>query len=254
VELRVVIAVTVNGLPQVLMDGVMRHHEVQPAGSTGHSTISIMGEDLSAVMDQAEFPGLPYPMPVEARVAAVLAKYAVYGVIPTIVPSIVPDIPLPVERIPAQQGTDLAYINELARQAGYVFYVDPGPVPGVSTAYWGPQVKFGIPQPALSINMDTWTNVESLSFRYQPQDSTLPIVYTTDETTHATIPIPIPPVTPLNPPLGAFVPPPTRVEKLQDTAKLSLGQARCRAWRGLRPVPMSSPAQARSMCCVMEGY
>jgi hypothetical protein len=32
-------------------------------------------------------------------------------------------------------------------------------------------------------------------------------------------------VTPLNPPLGAFVPPPTRVEELQETAKLSLGQA-----------------------------
>ncbi|HEU0215549.1 MAG TPA: hypothetical protein VFQ90_02740 [Stellaceae bacterium] len=225
VELRVVIVVTLGGIPQVLMDGVMRHHEVQPAGSTGHSTVDIMGEDLTAVMDLVQFPGLPYPMPVEARVATILAKYAVYGVIPAIVPSIVPDIPLPVERIPGQQGTDLAYINELARQAGYVFYLDPGPAPGVSTAYWGPQVKFGIPQPALSINMDAWTNVESLSFRYQPNDSTLPIVFTLNQTTHTPIPIPIPPVTPLNPPLGAFVPPPTRVEELQETAKLSLGQA-----------------------------
>ncbi|HEU0217803.1 MAG TPA: hypothetical protein VFQ90_14190 [Stellaceae bacterium] len=225
VELRVVIVVTFGGIPQVLMDGVMRHHEVQPVGNTGHSTVDIMGEDLTAVMDLVQFPGLPYPMPVEARVAAILAKYAVYGVIPAIVPSVVPDIPLPVERIPGQQGTDLAYINELARQAGYVFYLDPGPAPGVSTAYWGPQVKFGIPQPALSINMDSWTNVESLSFRYQPNDSTLPIVFTLNQTTHTPIPIPIPPVTPLNPPLGAFVPPPTRVEELQETAKLSLGQA-----------------------------
>src|SRR6185437_15556961 len=51
VELRVVIMVTVNNIPQVLMDGVMRHHETQPASSGGHSTITIIGEDLTAVMD-----------------------------------------------------------------------------------------------------------------------------------------------------------------------------------------------------------
>ena len=225
VELRVVIVVTVNGLPQVLMDGVIRHHEVQPAGDAGHSTLSITGEDLTAVMDLVPFDGLPLPLPVEARVAAILAKYAFYGVIPEIVPSIIPDIPIPVERIPAQKGTDLAYIRQLADENGYVFYIDPGPVPGVSTAYWGPQIKFGVPQPALNVNMDSWTNVESLSFRYQPQDSTLPIVYIQDETTHVSFPIPIPPVTPLNPPLGLAVPFPSREERLQDTAKLSPGQA-----------------------------
>ena len=105
----------------------------------------------------------------------------------------------------------------------YVFYLDPGPLPGISTAYWGPQVKFGLPQPALNVNMDTWTNVESLTFRYQPQDSSLPIVFIQDPTTHAPIPIPIPPITPLNPPLGIVVPPPAKIDKLEGTAKLSPG-------------------------------
>ena len=106
-----------------------------------------------------------------------------------------------------------------------MFYLDPGPLPGISTAYWGPQVKFGVPQPALNVNMDTWTNVESLSFRYEPQDSALPIVFIQEPTTDAPIPIPIPPVTPLNPPLGVVVPPPPKIEQLEDTAKLSPGQA-----------------------------
>ncbi|MGH7062537.1 MAG: hypothetical protein ACREET_00515 [Stellaceae bacterium] len=225
VELRVVIMVTVNGLPQVLMDGVIRHQELQPVGSSGSSTITIMGEDLTAVMNQVDFSGLPYPMPIEARVGAILGKYAVYGVTPMVVPSFIPDVPLPVERIPSQKGTDLAYIKDLAKQVGYVFYIDPGPLPGVSTAYFGPQVKFGLPQPALSINMDSWTNVEALSFRYQPHNSTIPIVYSLDETTHASIPIAIPPVTPLNPPLGAYTPPPTHIEPLPETAKYGLGQA-----------------------------
>lgn len=226
VELRVILMVTVNNVPQVLIDGVIRHHEVQPSSQAGMSTLNVTGEDLTAVMDLVSFDGLPFPaLPVEARVAAILAKYAMYGVIPMIVPSVIPDVPIPVERIPAQKGTDLAYIKQLAQEAGYVFYLDPGPLPGISTAYWGPQVKFGVPQPALSVNMDTWTNVESLSFRYQPQDSTLPIVFIQDPTTHAPIPIPIPPITPLNPPLGVVVPPPAKIEKLESTAKLSPGQA-----------------------------
>ena len=47
-----------------------------------------------------------------------------------------------------------------------MFYVDPGPVPGISIAYWGPEIKFGVPQPALNVNMDALTNVESLSFSF----------------------------------------------------------------------------------------
>ena len=37
---------------------------------------------------------------------------------------------MPVEQIPAQKGTDLAYIQQLAEEAGYVFYITPGPLPG----------------------------------------------------------------------------------------------------------------------------
>lgn len=224
--LRVIIMVTVNGLPDVLMDGVLKHHEIQPTGDGGHSTLTVTGEDLSAVMDLQDFSGLPYPgLPPEARVAVVLAKYAMFGLIPEVVPSLVPDITIPVERIPTHQGTDLAYLRSLARDAGYVFYVDPGPLPNTSTAYWGPQIKFGVPQPALSINMDAWSNVESLGFRYEPQNSVLPIVFIQDSITNIPLPIPIPPVTPLNPPLGVVVPPPQKIEPMQDSAKLPPAQA-----------------------------
>jgi hypothetical protein len=73
--------------------------------------------------------------------------------------------------------------------------------------------------------MDAWTNVESLNFRYEPQNSVLPIVFIQEPTTKAVLPIPIPPITPLNPPLGVFVPVPQKVEELEDTGKLSPAQA-----------------------------
>jgi hypothetical protein len=121
------------------------------------------------------------------------------------------DVPLPIDQIPGQQGTDLEYIRALAARVGYVFYLDPGPAAGMSKAYWGPQIKVGAVQPALSADMDAYTNVESLHFNFDQQQNKIPILYIYNEQSGITIPIPIPPITPLNPPLGAIPPLPTNI-------------------------------------------
>ena len=224
--LRVILMATPGVIPQVLMDGVVTHHQVSPNATKGSSTLTITGEDLTALMDRIDMTGLPFPgMSPDIRVLTILAKYAAFGIIPNVIPMFVPDIPIPTDRIPSQKGTDLAYIKQLAKEAGYVFYIDPGPLPGVSRAYWGPQVKIGIPQPALNVNMDAWTNVESLSFQYEPQNSVLPLVFIQDPTSKVNIPIPIPPVSPFNPPLGLVIPVPQTIGQMDNTAKLSPGQA-----------------------------
>jgi len=220
--LRVLIILTLNGTPQVLMDGVMTTHNVTPGGQPGHSTLTITGEDLTRVMDLIDFSGLPYPaMPPEVRVLLIIAKYAVFGMIPLVIPSLFTDVPIPVDRIPIHQGTDLAYIRQLASDAGYVFYIEPGPVPGMNTAYWGPEIKVGVPQPALNLDMDAHTNVESLSFNFNTAGTTLPIVFIQNQLTKIPIPIPIPKLNPLQPPLGLIPAPITNVTLLKDTAKLS---------------------------------
>jgi hypothetical protein len=220
--LRVIIIVTINGAPQVLMDGVMTNQQVTPGNQPGHSTLTITGEDLTKVMDLQDFSGIPYPaMLPEARVALIIAKYAVFGMIPLVIPSLFPDLPIPVERIPTQQGTDLAYIKQLASDVGYVFYVEPGPAPGTNIAYWGPEIKIGVPQPALNLDMDAHTNVESLSFNFNGADTALPVVFIQNQLTKIPIPIPIPNLNPLQPPLGLIPAPITNVKLLKDTAKLS---------------------------------
>ena len=224
--LRVILVATPGAIPQVLMDGVVTHHEVTPDAMKGSSTLTITGEDLTKVMDQIDLTGVPYPgMSPDVRVLTILAKYAAFGIVPEVIPAFVPDIPVPVDRIPTQKGTDLAYINQLAKEAGYVFYIEPGPLPGISRAYWGPQVKIGVPQPALNVNMDAWTNVESLTFTYEPQNAVMPVVFIQDETSKMVLPIPIPAVNPLNPPLGAVIPTPQTIEEMDDTAKLNPGEA-----------------------------
>src|SRR5438876_10455712 len=152
----------------------------------------------------------------EVRVLLMLAKYAVFGIIPKIIPSVLMDVPLPTDNIPGHEGTDYAYLNELADFVGYVFYIEPGPVPGVSTAYWGPEIKFGLPQAALTVNSDAHSNVESLSLSFDGMSSTIFIFYVQNNLAVPKIayPIPLPPITPLNPPLGVKIPPPLKVVKL----------------------------------------
>ncbi|HEX6925947.1 MAG TPA: hypothetical protein VF167_10960 [Longimicrobiaceae bacterium] len=224
--IRVVITVVVNGSPSVLMDGVIVHHQVQPDVMSGRSTLTITGSDLTAVMGFVDFTGIPYPaMPREARVALIVAKYAAFGMIPLVIPSVFLDVPIPVDRIPVHRGTDLEYLNEMAEEVGYVFYVEPGPVPLTNIAYWGPEIKVGPPQPALNVNMDVHTNVESLSFQFDGTSKVMPIVFVQNEQTKIPIPIPIPDISPLNPPLGLIPPFPARFELMRDTAKLNPVQA-----------------------------
>ncbi len=228
---RVIVVVTVAGMPNVLMDGVVTRQEIQPSNDPGESTLTITGEDLSVLMDVVEMPFMRYPgMPEVARVNLILAKYAVFGVIPAVIPPIFTDVPDPTRRIPAQTGTDLQYIKLLAQRHGYVFYVEPGPAPGASVAYWGPDIRVPIPQPALNVNMDAHTNVESLSFSLDGLAKKVVVITIFDPVTgKITIPIPVPNISILRPPLGARLTAPAKVEFPDSISKLNASQALARA-------------------------
>ncbi len=217
--LRVVVVVTIDATPNVLIDGFVTNYEVS---GVPPATMTLTGDDITSVMDLVDLTGTQFPaMPPEARVELILERYAAFGVLPAVVPSISLDVPNPAEQIPTQQGTDLAYINKLAADVGYVFFVRPGPAPGASVAYWGPDLKIGLPQGALNVDMDSQTNVESLTFTFNNRSKTLPIVEVQDPVTNAPIPIPIPDVTLLCPPLGLIPPLPQSVVRLEAAAKLS---------------------------------
>ncbi len=241
---RVVVMVTLSGQPEVLIDGVMTHHEVGPGSDPQHATLTVIGEDLSRIMDYIDFSGIPYPaLPAEGRVALALVKYAVFGCSPIVIPSVLLDVDSPTHRISRQQGTDLEYVSRLAERIGYVFYVEPGPVPMTSIAYWGPEIRIGIPQPALSLDMDAHANVGAMSFKFDNTAKAMPFIYIHEPITKAPIPVPIPNVTPLSPPLGAIPPIPNQFDQITGTSKLSLLQA---AAIGLAKAAKSSDAVSAS--------
>lgn len=230
--MRCIVIATVNGVANVLIDGVITNNQISPGDKGSNSTLTITGKDLTALMDQSNWSGFPFPAcPREARVALLCAKYAFFGVIPIIIPSVLIDISLPIESIAGQQGTDLQYIQSMAAEVGYVFYIAPGPTAGVSTAYWGPQIKVGPVQPALNADMDAYSNVESMHFNFDQEKNKIPLLYIYNQETGVSIPIPIPPITPLNPPLGLIPPLPTNLIPpdlkafREDAAKLPIPQA-----------------------------
>ena len=213
---RVILVATINGRAEVLIDGVITRHEISASNDPGQSTITITGEDLSVLMDMIDFSGIPYPaMPFEPRALLCIAKYAAFGIIPKVIPSVLIAVENPLTRIRLHQGTDYEYLRSMAEQVGYVFYIEPGPVPGMNFAYWGPEIKFGIPQPALTVSSDAHSNVDSMSFSFNGIAKKLFILYVQVPATPPTsFPIPLPDITPLNPPLGPKIPIPLRTEFL----------------------------------------
>jgi hypothetical protein len=211
---RVILVCTVGGVPNVLIDGIVTRQEVNPSNDAGQSTITLTGEDLTVLMDVIQFPLMRYPgMPIYARVNLIVAKYAMFGIAPVVIPPLFDDVPIPTDKIPSQNGSDLAYIKKLANDCGYIYYLVPGPVPGTNIFYFGPDVRIPIPQPALTVNMDANTNVESLTFSVDGLAKKIVIMTIMDPVTgKIPIPIPVPNVSLLRPPLGARLTAPMKIE------------------------------------------
>ena len=223
--MRVALVVSINGRAEPIVEGVATNVEAQP-GEGGVGKLVVKGKDLSALMDVQENNAVPYPAtPPSLRVLAILAKYVGFGVIPQVIPAIVDDPPIPIDYVPQQQGTDFAYVRQLADEVGYVFYLEPGPVPGTSRAYWGPEIRTGAVQPALTTGMDALNTVDQISFNFDREQKSIPVLYFQDEFSKSSIGLPIPDVTPLNPPLGLIPPLPPRVEHLSDTGHLKPNEA-----------------------------
>jgi hypothetical protein len=223
---RVIIIVTLNGVPNVLMDGLITNQEFSPSNDPGQSNLVVTGEDLSVAMNLVE-KVVPYPgFTEDAQVLACLAPYAVLGVVPMVLPPIISTIPNIEDGWETQRSTDLDLIKNLARRVGYIFFVDPGPLPGQSIAYFGPDTNLPIPQPALTINMDALTNVESMSFSLDglAKEVGLFNILVPDGGT-TTITVPVPNIDPFKPPLGLRPAPTMKVNYPSSVAGLRTDQA-----------------------------
>jgi len=211
---RVVIGALMGASPEVLIDGIVTHHQVVPSGEPGRSTMTVTGKDLTQAMDLDErsddFPNQPDSV----IFTRIVGSYPQYGLVPQPTPTV--DVPIMLERIPRQHETDLQFIRRMAERNGFVFYVEPVTF-GVNKAYFGPEVRAGKPQSALTQNLGSATNVRSLSFS---NDALAPVgTRGTFVDPIFKLSIPIPSVPSLRvPPLSRSPAPAYRTVELRETA------------------------------------
>jgi len=229
---RVILMVLFNAMPKVLIDGLITNQQFSPGNAPGTATLTLTGEDVSIVMDmtrkRAEWPAMS-----EMVIAnLIIGTYAQYGLIPMVMPPPSIDQPLPIERTPVQQGTDLEYLKTMAQRFGFVFYIEPGPAPGVNTAYWGPPKRAGLPQRALTVSQGPETNVDNINFTYNGMAPTIIDDVVQDRLTNTSLPVMT--FVSLRPPLAAmpalpFQLPNVRTSLLEQSPGLSIVEAYARA-------------------------
>jgi hypothetical protein len=168
---RVILLIRFALVPEVLLDGIITNIQMSPSEEPGASTLTITGEDVSVMMDLEQknrsFPALSDYL----KVLKIIGEYSAdYGLVPPPppidIPPMIPDNPLEQIHQQSRNLTDRGYVQELAERYGYVFYVTPGPLPLVNTVHWGIPERLTFPQPALSVNMGSASNVKSINFSY----------------------------------------------------------------------------------------
>jgi hypothetical protein len=218
---RVILGLLVGAVPEVLIDGVITHQQFTPGEEPGSAVLTVMGKDISQMLDLEEknraFPNQP-----DFLIATqVIAEYARFGLVPLVSPTT--DVPIFLKRIPRQHETDLGLLKRLARANGFVFYIEPFTLL-VSKAYWGPENRLSIPQPALTMNMGSASNVKGLHFSNDGL-ATVAVEGSFVEPISG-MTLPIPPIPPFKIPPLASAPAPARRKLLtRDTAHLNLTRA-----------------------------
>src|SRR5262249_57174388 len=128
--------------------GIITHHQYAPSNDPGASTLTVSGRDVSVMLDLEEKNQNYDNQPDSVIFTTIIGSYGQYGLVPQPTPTNV--VPLMTERTPSQQATDLRFIQSLAERNGFVFYVEPISV-GANLAYFGPEIRAGVPQPALTV-------------------------------------------------------------------------------------------------------
>ena len=218
---RVIIGLLLGASPEVLIDGIITHHQHAPSNEPGQSTLTVTGKDVSIMLDLEEKNAKYENQPDFLIVTQLIASYAQYGLVPQVTPTT--DVPIMIQRIPGQHETDLKFIQRMGERNGFVFYIEPLTF-GANTAYWGVENRLGLPQPRLTLGQGASTNLKSLHFS---QDALAPVsasgTFVEPITKTA---IPIPPLPSLRiPPLALSPTPAMRKVLMRDTSNQNPAQA-----------------------------
>lgn len=166
-------------LPLAVLNGFATAQRARFAEG-GKSVLEIRGIDITAVMNLEEKAKAWTGLPDGAIAAALFGQYAVVPKVTMTAPRVVEPMGSTVQR-----GTDIRFLRRLARRNGFDCYVQPEPITGLDTGYFGPPTTAGVASAVINVNMGSLTNVRDLEVRYDMARPTLAMALGLDTATKA---------------------------------------------------------------------
>jgi hypothetical protein len=180
---RIVVTMWNGIIPTPIFDGIITKTQYLPGSGENEGRYILLGRDHTWLMDR-EQKRVQHPAQDETIIANVItANYVTYGIVPVVMPPTVIDPPIPVDRVPQQTCTDLAYLRSMAERHGYKVFIDPGPAPGVSQLYFGPVPRPGIPQKPISVNLGPMSDAFDVNIEHDGETLTAARAKVQDRTT-----------------------------------------------------------------------
>ena len=151
------------------MDGIVEHHEVSPDAMQGSSKLVVSGHDLSALMDLDHLAACPIRPSARMNAWWQSSRNTPHSACPARSSRCRRLIcPYPPSGSRRRRAPTSATSGSWPRSRLCLLH-HARPATGHEPGVLGAADQIRLPQPALNVNMDSWTNVENLSFRYEPQ-------------------------------------------------------------------------------------
>jgi hypothetical protein len=217
-----VILLTVRPVQSVLFDGIITGQELTIASDGTPSTLVVAAEDTTVMMDLRPSALERPTSPADLQALTIIAKYAATGMVPMVLPPPISNLPTPVDPSPGQGATDYRHLQTLAAGVGHVFRLQPGPQPGQSVAYFGPEIiDIDPPPPTIVVGGSGVNEIRAkLDGLLRRQ-----IEVTIGQPPGTSVAVPVPDVSTVRPHLATRPAPKLRLEILEGTESLTAGQA-----------------------------
>ncbi len=143
-----------TGLPETIINAYVTGHAVAYSDEPDGSTLEVTAMDATVLMNLEEKVAA-WPNMSDSTIAALI--FGQHQLIP-MVDTTSPVITEP-EGTVMQRGTDMRFLQRLARRNGFDCYVQPESASGLDAAYFRAPDMLAMPQAVLNVNMADQTNV-----------------------------------------------------------------------------------------------
>jgi hypothetical protein len=190
------ISVYLGLLPETIINGYVREAHLDNSNQPGKSTLEVVGMDATSMLMNHHDKVVPWPNMADFAIAATI--FGQYSVIPQTTPT--PPSRTVLQTTTIQRTTDIRFVKQLAKRNSYECYVQPDPILGLDTGYFGPPQTTTSPQGVLSVDFGIATNTENFNVRYDMLQPTSVLATAIDPVTKA--PLPGSATFALEPPMG----------------------------------------------------